>query len=847
MEPKEPSHNSSNKPSDNKEKEEEPENWEESKSPLRRKHKKSKHSKKKSKKKSIKRRRHKKGKKTKHRSKEDEKDKAHVDDDHSDSGDPENEEDFSAKEKMLDLPINEDGIVAKDQISGKLEKTNVNVMPVVNKSCDDKNIQNVDADNVNDIYESDEIRKDLEIFDPGLYIADSSKKSDSPQVWKKLPDSYEQYIPDMVSSKIDQLQTGEKTSTSGCLISKDRRSSSDKSRSNSKTPEKDWTQSRHKKSRKQKISKSRQMKKSGSMSSRSESKEQSWESGGKNYKDKKSDRRASMAEERPERSRSSSHFSHSRSPEKRLQFTSTAQSSKRCSQPRTSNEQMHSQSPKSRSHSRSPRRNERSVSPRRNGRSRSPRKNRRSTSRRRNRRSRSPKRNGRSRSPRGIGRSRSPRRNRPSVSPRRNGRSRSPRKNRLSTSRRRNRRSSSPKRNGRSRSPRRNGRSRSPRRNGRSRSPRKIGQSRSPGRNGRSRYSRSSSKRRGSFRSPHSYDRRRSRSRSRKRSRSKSSDAVAASIPVNLSHVMAASTITISTTTTTDTKPSKSIADFTALCKKLTENEMKLDNDGAYETNENASQSSPAYHPFSVKPAKDIVITPVILPIPKKIEPTRPLEQAFPVSSGNQHKTKENTSKTHVEGVDGSIAATEQVFQTATIQEKLDVSGLIAKRMEAQNRLQSNPQDFEARLVLEEVQMKMQSWASVNLKPGQFTGETLVNSSKENINSGYQAWAKKDMFQNLNPIRGGVGMRLLQKMGWKPGQVIGKRGEGSYEPIALDVKTDRKGLVSSTEAGPPGKGAGKGGGKNVRAAQAVQGGLVIRILTLLASFSSFLALWIIAT
>lgn len=78
---------------------------------------------------------------------------------------------------------------------------------------------------------------------------------------------------------------------------------------------------------------------------------------------------------------------------------------------------------------------------------------------------------------------------------------------------------------------------------------------------------------------------------------------------------MAASTITISTTTTTDTKPSKSIADFTALCKKLTENEMKLDNDGTYETNENASQSSPAYHPFSVKPAKDIVITPVILPV----------------------------------------------------------------------------------------------------------------------------------------------------------------------------------------------------------------------------------------
>ena len=76
--------------------------------------------------------------------------------------------------------------------------------------------------------------------------------------------------------------------------------------------------------------------------------------------------------------------------------------------------------------------------------------------------------------------------------------------------------------------------------------------------------------------------------------------------------------------------------------------------------------------------------------------------------------------------------------------------------MEAQNRLQSNPQDFEARLVLEEVQMKMQSWASVNLKPGQFTGETLVNSSKENINSGYQAWAKKVCVDKWRPKFGRV-------------------------------------------------------------------------------------------
>lgn len=63
------------------------------------------------------------------------------------------------------------------------------------------------------------------------------------------------------------------------------------------------------------------------------------------------------------------------------------------------------------------------------------------------------------------------------------------------------------------------------------------------------------------------------------------------------------------------------------------------------------------------------------------------------------------------------------------------------------------------------------------------------------------------MFHNLTPVSGGIGMKLLQKMGWKPGQVIGKRGEGYAEPIALTVKIDRKGLSTgkekATKKGPP--------------------------------------------
>ena len=84
--------------------------------------------------------------------------------------------------------------------------------------------------------------------------------------------------------------------------------------------------------------------------------------------------------------------------------------------------------------------------------------------------------------------------------------------------------------------------------------------------------------------------------------------------------------------------------------------------------------------------------------------------------------------------------------------------------------------------------------------------------------------SQQNMFHNLAPITGGVGMRLLQKMGWKPGQVLGKRGEGNLEPIAMSVKMDRKGLISCEESGKGGKG-GKGGPRNVAVTPGVQGEL----------------------
>ena len=67
------------------------------------------------------------------------------------------------------------------------------------------------------------------------------------------------------------------------------------------------------------------------------------------------------------------------------------------------------------------------------------------------------------------------------------------------------------------------------------------------------------------------------------------------------------------------------------------------------------------------------------------------------------------------------------------------------------------------------------------------------------LQSGPQAWAKRDQLKNAKQVASGMGMHLLQKMGWKPGEGLGKNKEGTTEPLALDVKTDKKGLMSQAD------------------------------------------------
>ncbi|XP_067615217.1 protein Son [Eurosta solidaginis] len=127
----------------------------------------------------------------------------------------------------------------------------------------------------------------------------------------------------------------------------------------------------------------------------------------------------------------------------------------------------------------------------------------------------------------------------------------------------------------------------------------------------------------------------------------------------------------------------------------------------------------------------------------------------------------------------------------------MDVSSIISKRLLAMRRLQENPMDPEAIKMMYNSQKDMSSWASSKYLPGQFTGSTGANIlTTRELHSGPQAWARRDQLITSRPVSGGMGMQLLQKMGWKPGEGLGRDKTGSIQPLLLDVKLDKHGLVA---------------------------------------------------
>lgn len=302
----------------------------------------------------------------------------------------------------------------------------------------------------------------------------------------------------------------------------------------------------------------------------------------------------------------------------------------------------------------------------------------------------------------------------------------------------------------------------------------------------------------------------------------------------------------------------KTIEELTDFCKSLSKKE-ELGELSSMSEKEESDTEGPFHHPFQIKDRPTTITMNIknSIPLPTKTtqERTTELRMQFPVSSGQQHRVTEEwipvtptSTNAHAAEVEKSqtsntpsdlpleieppppLPVSPPVAQVPLPPEpvpslipappnappgpqmfpsgntaveatpKLDISSVVSQRLTAMRKLQENPHDVQALSEMYKSNKKMQTWAKSKQQLGQFTGTTGAQVlSQAELSSGYQAWAKKDQLQTAAPVSGGMGMHLLQKMGWKPGEGLGKEKTGSLEPLLLEIKLDKKGLVTNEE------------------------------------------------
>ncbi|XP_034720719.1 protein SON [Etheostoma cragini] len=181
---------------------------------------------------------------------------------------------------------------------------------------------------------------------------------------------------------------------------------------------------------------------------------------------------------------------------------------------------------------------------------------------------------------------------------------------------------------------------------------------------------------------------------------------------------------------------------------------------------------------------------------------SRKATTTVPIATATSSSGETKTAPGSTEDVEQPVCApdNDSVFPEPPLQ-PVDISQAVTERIKAQRRLAENPYDVNAICMLSRAQEQVDAWAQSSTVPGLFTGSTgaQVLSSEELSTSGPQAWLKKDQFLRAAPVSGGVGEFLMRKMGWKTGEGLGRNREGTVEPIIIDFKVDRKGLVAEGE------------------------------------------------
>ncbi|XP_050678916.1 protein Son isoform X1 [Leptidea sinapis] len=299
----------------------------------------------------------------------------------------------------------------------------------------------------------------------------------------------------------------------------------------------------------------------------------------------------------------------------------------------------------------------------------------------------------------------------------------------------------------------------------------------------------------------------------------------------------------------------KSVDELTDFCKHLSKKEALGELSSVSSNDDNMSENEDTlafHHPFLVKEKAPIVmnirggVPLAVKPSPIFIANKEELTKQFPVSSGTQHREKASdwvpvspkNDDMQVANLDSTHQPTEQ-----KVVEPLKNSGPLAlppppapsapaappaylKSFTTGCQLssvpavappgpQAYPEPMKAimeDIVLQKLSQIRKEQEETEANPtlgfgwtkesnlGQFTGTSCSGIlTPRELASGTQAWAKKDQLVRAAPVEGGMGMHLLQKMGWTPGQGLGKEGTGTLQPLLLEVKLDTKGLQAKEE------------------------------------------------
>uniref|UniRef100_A0A2H1WS13 SFRICE_021677 n=1 Tax=Spodoptera frugiperda TaxID=7108 RepID=A0A2H1WS13_SPOFR len=307
----------------------------------------------------------------------------------------------------------------------------------------------------------------------------------------------------------------------------------------------------------------------------------------------------------------------------------------------------------------------------------------------------------------------------------------------------------------------------------------------------------------------------------------------------------------------------KSVDELTDFCKHLSKKEALGELSSVSSNDDDMSENEDTlafHHPFLVKEKAPIVMNirgGAPLPIktnPLPIANKEELRLQFPVSSGSQHREKAsewvpvsppkkdmqvaklNSTSTKTKAITASTPSTTTTCtDIAKISDRSSSPPAYMKSFTSGSQLNSvpaipalpapGPQAYPPGVDAQKMQdvalivsqklsliRKEQEenelftthgfgWSAGESSLGQFTGSTGAQIlTPRELASGTQAWAKKDQLVRAAPVEGGMGMHLLQKMGWTPGQGLGKEGTGTLQPLLLEVKLDTRGLQAKEEA-----------------------------------------------